>query len=195
MSTVASNKRSGSRSRHAVLGVLSHGDATGYEIRKLLAETTSHFWKESYGQIYPTLEKLRSEGLIEVVSHETSGRETKRFAILPKGLRKLREWIQSPEVQLKPGRNELLLKLFFARASDADALIPQVESYRALILQRATEYQRFRAEDSDALPNDAGLLVGTTIDFGLAAADMQTQWCDRTIATLRGLAKGATCGV
>ncbi|NBC30055.1 MAG: hypothetical protein GVY29_08710 [Spirochaetes bacterium] len=70
------------RPRKAVLGVLAYGPSTGYEIRKLLSDTTSHFWKESYGQIYPTLEELRNEGLIEVLTHETTGRETRRFAIL-----------------------------------------------------------------------------------------------------------------
>lgn len=177
-----------SRSRHAILGVLSHREATGYEIRKLLSGTTAHFWKESYGSIYPTLAELQSEGLIQVVSHETAGRETKRFSILPEGERRLREWIRSPEVQLKPGRNELLLKLFFARRSDAAALIPQVESYREFTRKRAIQYRRFRDEDSGDLPPDAGALIGTTIDFGLAAAEMQLAWCRRTIAALRELA-------
>jgi DNA-binding PadR family transcriptional regulator len=39
------------RTRNAVLGVLACGSSTGYDIRKLPSETTSHFWKESYGQI------------------------------------------------------------------------------------------------------------------------------------------------
>ena len=92
---MASKKRK-SRTRNAVLGVLAYGPSTGYEIRKLLSDTTSHFWKESYGQIYPTLEELRAEGLIEVAEHETTGRETRRFAILPEGEAELRDWIRSP---------------------------------------------------------------------------------------------------
>ena len=177
-----------SRSRNAVLGVLSYGPSTGYEIRKLLSDTTSHFWKESYGQIYPTLEELRNEGLIEVTAHETTGRETRRFAILPEGETVLREWIRSPEVQLKPGRNELLLKLFFARSTDAPYLIPQVESYRRTTGELRDAYREFTADAaSDDIPADAQELIGTTIDFGVAAAEMQSRWCERTIETLRGL--------
>ena len=177
-----------SRSRNAVLGVLSFGPSTGYEIRKLLSDTTSHFWKESYGQIYPTLEELRNEGSIEVVEHDTTGRETRRFAILPEGETELREWIRSPEVQLKPGRNELLLKLFFARATDASYLIPQVESYRRMTVELRDAYRGFTADaTSEEIPADAQVLIGTTIDFGISAADMQSQWCERTIAMLRGL--------
>ena len=177
-----------SRTRNAVLGVLAYGPSTGYEIRKLLSETTSHFWKESYGQIYPTLEELREEGLIKVAAHETTGRETRRFAILPEGEAELCDWIRSPEVQLKPGRNELLLKLFFAREADAPYLIPQVESYRRMIVASRETYRGFTADaGSDDIPADAQALIATTIDFGIAAAEMQAQWCDRTIETLRGL--------
>lgn len=171
-----------------MLGVLAFGPSTGYEIRKLLLETTSHFWKESYGQIYPALEELRNEGLIEETAHETSGRETRRFAILPAGEAALREWIRGPEIQLKPGRNELLLKLFFARSPDAPSLISQVESYHRMTVEMRETYRRFTAETgSDDIPTDAQALIGTTIDYGIAAAEMQIRWCERTITTLREL--------
>ena len=178
-----------SRSRNAILGVLAYGPSTGYEIRKLLSETTAHFWRESYGQIYPTLEELHEEGLIEIVEHQTTGRESRRFAIREAGAAELRQWIRSPEVVFKPGRNELLLKLFFARAEDAAYLIPQVESYRRLALGMAQEYGGFRSDAGvQEIPPDARQLIGTTIDFGVAAAQMQAAWCDRTMETLQRLA-------
>lgn len=174
-----------------MLGVLSFGPATGYEIRKLLSETTSHFWKESYGQIYPALEELQEEGLIQEThetAHETSARPKRRFAILPTGEAALRTWIRTPEIQLKPGRNELLLKLFFARSPDAPHLIPQVESYHRMIVALRDTYRGFTGEtDSDDIPADARTLIGTTIDYGVAAAEMQIQWCERTISVLRTL--------
>jgi DNA-binding PadR family transcriptional regulator len=185
---MASKLRNNGRTRNAVLGVLSFGSSTGYEIRKLLLETTSHFWKESYGQIYPALEELRNEGLIEVTEQETSGRGTRRFAILPAGEAELRAWIRAPEIQLKPGRNELLLKLFFARSTDVPSLVSQVESYRRMTVELRETYRGFTADtESDGIPADAKTLMGTTIDFGSAAAEMQIQWCQRTLKTLREL--------
>lgn len=185
---MASTARNNGRTRNAVLGVLAFGPATGYEIRKLLSETTSHFWKESYGQIYPALEDLRKEGLIKEIAHARSGRETRRYAILPAGETELREWIRGPEIQLKSGRNELLLKLFFARASDAPYLVPQVESYHRLIAELRETYRGFTTETNpDDVPPDARTLIGTTIDYGIAAAEMQMQWCERTLSTLREL--------
>ena len=47
------------------LGILSLGDATGYEIKKIGAEGSFSFFSEaSYGSIYPALGKLMEEGLV-----------------------------------------------------------------------------------------------------------------------------------
>jgi len=46
----------------AVLGMLSLGALSGYEIRRELAESIGTFWSESYGQIYPALRELSKKG-------------------------------------------------------------------------------------------------------------------------------------
>lgn len=47
------------------LGILSLGDATGYEIKKMVAEGSFSFFSEaSYGSIYPALGKLMEEGFV-----------------------------------------------------------------------------------------------------------------------------------
>src|SRR5580658_2289456 len=50
-------------SRFAVLGMLSLGEKlSGYDIRKVISESTANFWSESYGNIYPVLKRLLAEG-------------------------------------------------------------------------------------------------------------------------------------
>lgn len=173
----------------AILGVLAFEPASGYEIQKLLSETTAHFWKESYGQIYPALELLLQEGLISVESRSSTGRETVRYRLLSPGLETLKEWIRSPEYVLKPGRNELLLKLFFARKTDATFLIPQVEQYMYEIKRTGKIYQDFLEEPvEEELTADAVKMIRCTIDFGLAASEMQIKWCERTLEMLTKMA-------
>lgn len=107
---------------------------------------------------------------------------------IPSSIKELRGWIRSPRFQMRPGRNELLLKLFFSRKEDAEALIPQVQEYRALMNRTASVYGSFSDDsENEELPPDARLLIGTTIDYGLAAAWMQIQWCDRTLKILAEL--------
>ena len=53
--------------RTICLGILSRGDATGYEIKKLFEEDGfQHFVEASFGSIYPALNRLMDEGLVSV---------------------------------------------------------------------------------------------------------------------------------
>ena len=46
------------KSRFALLGLLSLGAMSGYDLRKLFEQSLIHFWSESFGQIYPMLRSL-----------------------------------------------------------------------------------------------------------------------------------------
>ena len=45
-------------SRYAVLGMLSIRPMSGYDIKQAIGESVVHFWDESYGRIYPSLQRL-----------------------------------------------------------------------------------------------------------------------------------------
>ena len=47
-----------SKTRFAVLGILSYGPMSGYDIKKFYEQNVAGFWSESYGQIYPILKRL-----------------------------------------------------------------------------------------------------------------------------------------
>jgi DNA-binding PadR family transcriptional regulator len=53
--------------RTICLGILTRGEATGYEIKKLFDEDGyHHFVEASFGSIYPALSQLTHDGLVEV---------------------------------------------------------------------------------------------------------------------------------
>src|SRR6185295_1399397 len=53
--------------RTICLGILTRGDATGYEIKKLFDDDGyQHFVEASFGSIYPALSRLTDEGLVSV---------------------------------------------------------------------------------------------------------------------------------
>ncbi|PYI52519.1 PadR family transcriptional regulator [Paenibacillus flagellatus] len=51
------------KSYYALLGLLAFGPHSGYDVKRRIEQQLSHFWSESYGQIYPNLKKLVEEGL------------------------------------------------------------------------------------------------------------------------------------
>jgi DNA-binding PadR family transcriptional regulator len=65
--------------RTLCLGILSFGDASGYEIRKMAQEGRfSHFIAASYGAIYPALVKLEAEGLVTAHEERDAGKPPRR---------------------------------------------------------------------------------------------------------------------
>jgi PadR family transcriptional regulator AphA len=53
--------------RTICLGILTRGEATGYEIRKLFEDGGyEHFVEASFGSIYPALNQLTLDGLVSV---------------------------------------------------------------------------------------------------------------------------------
>lgn len=60
--------------RAAILAVLAEKDSNGYQIIQEIAERSGGVWKPSPGSIYPTLQQLEDEGLVQ--ADQASGRRT-----------------------------------------------------------------------------------------------------------------------
>jgi PadR family transcriptional regulator, regulatory protein AphA len=69
------------------LGVLSFGEASGYEIKKMVEDGRfSHFIDASFGSIYPALTQLTADGYLTVRAQEQTGKPDKKvYAITDKG--------------------------------------------------------------------------------------------------------------
>src|ERR1700754_3734569 len=73
--------------RTICLGILTRGDATGYEIKKLFEdERYQHVVEASFGSIYPALNRLTEEGLVSVREEAQEKRpDRKVYSITPAG--------------------------------------------------------------------------------------------------------------
>lgn len=73
--------------RTICLGLLTRGDATGYEIKKQFEEGSyRHFAEASFGSIYPALGRLTEEGLVSVRAEAQDKRpDRKVYSITPAG--------------------------------------------------------------------------------------------------------------
>ncbi len=60
------------------LGILSCGDASGYEIKQFFEKAFSHFYAAGYGSIYPALAELNQAGLIDCVDVMQEKRPAKK---------------------------------------------------------------------------------------------------------------------
>lgn len=170
------------RSRVAVLGALSVEPMTGYELRRNIEATIGHFWRESYGQIYPSLASLEAEGLITSSPAEREG--SRRYRITATGRRRLRTWLDqlgSPP----PPRNPLLLQLFFGRQLGDDRCRELLAAERDRARQALAEYAAIglevRSETGYEADRPYWLL---TLDHGRRSAQAVLDWAEASLAAL-----------
>src|ERR1700722_10871439 len=97
-----------------ILGMLSLGRRTGYDIKQFVDKTTRHFWAASYGQIYPELKRLEDRGLIRGNPDPSGGRARTVYDLTDAGYAALRGWLDSDEAAAPELRDEGMLKLFFS---------------------------------------------------------------------------------
>lgn len=73
------------------LGILSLGDATGYEIKKQFEEGPfSHFYRVGFGSIYPALTEISAHGLATVAQYAQENRPDKKvYSLTEQGRRVL----------------------------------------------------------------------------------------------------------
>lgn len=128
------------------LGVLSRGDASGYDVRKEFEEgPLSHFSDAAFGLIYPALKRLEEEGLIVMVPHSGDGRSDKKmFRITPSGRHALDLALMRPPAPDKL-RSDLMFVLTFGqrlpRRQVERMIHDRIDYYRQQIIDADTKRQ------------------------------------------------------
>lgn len=177
-------------SRFAILGMLALGKTqSGYDIKKAIATTTSNFWSESYGNIYPTLRRLLAEGAIceERDPAPTSRRQKQLYSITAKGVRALKEWICQP-VAPRLEDNEFLLKLFFGPTvspKGSRALVNEHRDYHASLLKKFDDIEASILEGPSTQAQKAYSLA--TLEYGRAVSLAIITWSYKTTDSLQEL--------
>lgn len=175
-------------SRFAVLGMLSMGCKTGYDVKKAIAGSTSNFWSESYGNIYPVLKKLLAEGAIRDEKRAAAGGRAKQaYSITAEGRRMLEEWLRQPSIP-RPEDNEFLLKVFFGamvEPKDVRALLKVYREHYAALLEKYEGIEESIAAEHASRTEKT--YWGATLAYGEAVTRAIIDWCDATDRKLQKL--------
>jgi PadR family transcriptional regulator, regulatory protein AphA len=96
--------------RHALLGLLADGPASGYALTKQFEVSLANVWSARHSQIYPELKRMTDAGLVRAGDEGARGR--KEYTITPEGRAELHRWLTATEPE-RGGRNESMLRVFF----------------------------------------------------------------------------------
>ena len=176
------------KSKYAVLGALSVCPGSGYDIKKLMEQSTSNFWNESYGQIYPILKQLIEEGLATSHTEKQEGKpERYVYTLTERGTEELERWLAEP-VEYVGERNELLLKLFFGKHVPVEKNIEHIRTFQQLQIQLLRKYENIERYLQAGMASDPDLLHPLlTLRYGIHRCQALLAWCEETLATLQAL--------
>jgi DNA-binding PadR family transcriptional regulator len=162
-----------------ILGMVRHGRRTGYDIKQLVDISTRFFWAASYGQIYPELKRLETDGLLVGEDASTNGRARRAFDLTTAGTAELDEWLRSPDLGVYEYRDEGILKMFFWDALAID------ERRRILSGMRARHEDVMRhLESIEPRARERGGGPYAALRSGLALHRSCVEWIDELDAEL-----------
>lgn len=146
------------------LGVLSLGEASGYEIKKAFEEGPfSHIHAASFGSIYPALNALVSENLAEAREIEQRKRPDKIvYSITARGRAAFKDALSNSPAADKV-RSDFLFGLFFAQELEPDTVASRLD-------QRIAWYRDSLERMEGCAANAASWAAGPQFVHGLGKA-------------------------
>ncbi len=176
--------------KHGILGLISNGDKTGYEIMTVFRDSLSHFWTAQTSQIYRELQTMEKAGWISQRHIAQSGRPDKNvFSITPAGREELLRWLRDDGFPAGV-RNPLLMKTFFMGELPVEENLAFFRALRDAAVfpddgkqasAAAETYKRAIAHPEKAV------YWKLTIEYGRMYERMQREWCEVCIRELEGL--------
>lgn len=174
---------------YTLLGCLDVGPMTGYDLKKMLDDTTLFFWHAELSQIYPALKQLEKRKLIASQTQPQDGKPDKKIhSITPQGREHLRAWLSEPLDSVPPVKNPALLKLFFSGGLPKEEILDQLRCQ--LAVQRA-QLKRLQLDiparmQSAPLAGAARprLMWELARRYGEAQAEMTIRWLEEAIESV-----------
>ena len=143
---------------YIVLGLVDQvGEATPYDLKRLVGISVGYFWSLQHAQLYSEPERLAAAGYL-TEDQEEGGRRRKRYAVTDRGREALAAWRADPPEGLAEMREPALLKLFFG-ADPAELAHAQLAAHRSRLAEYETIRERIppEANEGNLLALEAGI--------------------------------------
>ncbi|MBO9604375.1 MAG: PadR family transcriptional regulator [Paenibacillaceae bacterium] len=164
---------------YGLLALLSKERLSGYDMMLRIQP----FWQAKHSQIYPLLAKLeRLEYVRYNVYRQDDKPDKKIYAITDAGIDAIRVWIAAPTAE-PASRDELLLKTYCIRLSDAPTMIRMFAERERLYRDKLALYEKMAGELRE--DKSESYLAHTSDQFGkfillqkaIAVVRTNIEWC------------------
>jgi DNA-binding PadR family transcriptional regulator len=174
------------KTKFVILGLLTIEPMSGYEIKKFISESISHFWAESNGQLYPALRELARQECIELKEKKLNGKqESHLYSITKKGRVALKVWLGEANRGKSISRDEDLLKLFFGKSASIQGSIALLQKREARISDKLNQYKEIQKVIERHSHSPHALYWRLTLKNGICHAQAELAWCQEARAALQ----------
>ncbi|EFV11684.1 PadR family transcriptional regulator [Segniliparus rugosus] len=133
---------------YLVLGTVQElGEATPYDLKQAMSQSTGHFWSVPHAMLYSEPARLAKAGLLGERQEQT-GRRRKLYTVTEAGAEAFAAWLAEPPETMYELREPGILKLFFGADPRmvASAQLPKYQAwFEKLQEQRSTLEDAVRA--------------------------------------------------
>jgi DNA-binding PadR family transcriptional regulator len=167
---------------YAILGLLNGKASSGYDLRKIFAETPMGTFSDSPGAIYPALRRLEERKLIAIRPHaEPVQRRRRVLQLTQEGFAALKNWLETPLRQADVASRMPMLMLKFAFMEGAlgeTAMLIFLRSFERELNAYIPLLAKFTKSELGHMPKSGHL----ALQSGLRGYRVQAQWVAHAIA-------------
>ena len=147
---------------NALLALVAlHPHASGYELHRVIEQSTGYNLTASFSQIYPALRKLHNHGLVEYDFEPIKNRPgKKRYVLTEKGHEELQGWLTSP-VDYSHGFQAFDLRLSFSPLMGKEDFLALIDSAIAEIESELANPRNLEGRD----PVSFGFVDESVVDM------------------------------
>ena len=174
-----------------ILGLLSHEDLTGYDIKKQIDSGISFFWKGSFGSIYPALNEMEKSGLVKKKQDKkSSGREKILYHITNDGKKALQEWLREERAS-NDLKYETLLKIYFGGGEDRSVTLRNIEVFENQVKEELQILKIYKENLEKVIEEKDHINYYLTVTFGIDTCETYLKWCVKAKKLLRSGSDGS----
>jgi PadR family transcriptional regulator, regulatory protein AphA len=163
----------------SILGMLTVAEMSGYDLLKAVEGSIGYFFSPAKSHVYTELRKLVSMGYATERYVRQKDRPDKRlYKINPTGMKALRGWLAREDEEPESMSSEIILKLFFGKEMDQEALLAKLKRNRE---ECVSSLQEFKELEKFIADKDEVFFPYMTLRCGIAHTRASIRWMDETI--------------
>jgi PadR family transcriptional regulator AphA len=168
----------------AILGMLTFGERSGYDLHRSVERSVGFFWKPARSQIYAVLPRLVERGFARRRDVAQEQRPDKQlYRITRAGRAALRRWLAQP-FEWSAAQDPFQLHLFFAGAGDREDAVKLIEQAR----ERAKAHvERLNTIEREGLspPSEEDFFPHLSLKLGRKRTLTLIEWADEALEEIR----------